>query len=98
MPIQLVFHNAFSNRDYFELKDGYRPWNAFIVLSEGSFSYSVNGMKYIINKNEIAYFPQNISFQRDIIKPITLHQFGFLTDKDDLYLTKMSAGKLDVPA
>ena len=97
MKIQQVFYNTFSNRSYFEMKTGKRPWEVFLIITAGSFSCNIGGEEIVVEENEIAYFPMNIPFERKIITPITFHQFAFNTDPTHPYYSRLKAGRLSIP-
>ena len=95
--LRTVFHNRFSARTDFEMRQGSRPWHMLLILSEGSFSYTVGSKQYTVEKNEIAFFPAHTHFERQILSPIDFHQFGFFLTDDMSFLTLPEAGKLKLP-
>lgn len=97
MEIHQIFYNTFSKRDYFEMTSGKRPWEVFLVITNGSFRYTVQNREFIIEENEIAYFPFNTHFERQIITPISFHQFAFNTDPSHTYYSSLTPGKLSIP-
>ena len=97
MEIHQIFYNTFSRRDYFEMKSGQRPWEVFLMITNGSFRYTMLGKEFVIEENEIAYFPINTPFQRQIITPISFHQFAFNTDPTHPYYSQLTPGKLNIP-
>ena len=96
MEIYQVFYNTFSRRNFFEMKSGHRPWDTFLIITEGSFSFTLGGEEFTIEENEIAYFPMNEYFERQVITPISFHQFAFNTDTSHPYYAKLKAGKLSI--
>lgn len=97
MNIRLVFYNTFSDWTRFEMPKGSRPWNVFLVLAEGEFSCRTGGEEYTVKKNEIAYFPRNQFYRRQVISPLRFHQLAFLTDEEDEYMAPLRHGKLNIP-
>ncbi len=97
MATKLFFHNSFSDRQEFSLKNGSRPWHAMILISKGSFSFTIQEKEFIIRENEIAFFPKDIVFSRAILKPIDFHQFGFHDEGDTSHLPSPDCGKLNLP-
>ena len=97
MEIHQVFYNAFSRRGFFEMKSGQRPWDTFLIISDGSFRFTLDGREHVVEENEIAYFPKNTYFEREIISPISFHQFGFNADPSHCYYGYLTAGKLSIP-
>ena len=95
--IKLVFHNAFQNREQFEMSCGSRPWHVFLILTEGSFVFHINGEEYCIEKDEIAFFPQNTYFERKVVSPISFQQFGFCICQDTEHTQMLRAGRLPIP-
>ena len=94
--IQTVFHNSFEGRTGFEMKQGSRPWHMLLILSKGSFSYTLSGKEYTVEQDEIAFFPQHADFERKVLSPIDFHQFGFFLQKDAPFEVPES-GKLNLP-
>ena len=97
MEISQVFYNTFSRRSFFEMTGGERPWDVFLIITEGSFKFTLGDEEFIIEENEIAYFPSNQYFERQIISPISFHQFAFNTDSSHPYYNSLRAGKLNIP-
>ena len=97
MEIYQVFYNTFSRRGFFEMTNGQRPWDVFLVITEGSFSFTLDGETFTVEENEIAYFPMNKYFERQVTSPISFHQFAFNTDPSHPYYAKLKAGKLSIP-
>ena len=97
MEIHQIFYNTFARRGFFEMVSGQRPWDVFLVITEGSFKFTLDNEEYIIEENEIAYFPMSKSFERQIISPISFHQFAFNTDHSHPYYARLKAGKLNIP-
>ena len=98
MNIQQIFYNSAYGREIFEMTEGKRPWDIFLIISKGSFEYTVDGNTFDIKENEIAYFPANTYFTRAITSPITFHQLRFHTDRNNKYYKYLKAGKLNIPA
>ena len=94
--IRLVFYNHFSERKAFEMPAGSRPWHMVLLITEGAFSCRFGEQTFQIEKDEIAFFPQNLHFEREVTSPISFHQFGFVA-ADDLPLPLPRAGKLTLP-
>ena len=97
MNIKLVFYNTFTDWKQFEMIKGSRPWNSFLIIAEGSFSFTVGGKEYHVEKDEIACFPQNVRYEREVISPLTFHQFAFMADSHHPYVMQLEAGKLKIP-
>ncbi len=99
MSTKLFFHNAFVKRGHFSLVEGSRPWNAIIFISDGSFRFTMNGKEFTVNENEVAFFPQDVFFTREVISPMTFHQFGFHSSNDEnqIFMPSPDCGKLNVP-
>ena len=99
MEIRSIFYNAFSNKDFFEMTEGSRKWDIFIILSKGSFSMSFDSWKTetVISENEIAYFPSNTYFERKLLSPLGLHQFAFFAEQSHPFYKSLNAGKLSIP-
>ena len=96
MEIYQVFYNTFSQRNFFEMTSGQRPWDTFLIITKGTFSFTLGGEEFVIEENEIAYFPMNEYFERKVITPISFHQFAFNTDPSHAFYSKLKAGKLSI--
>lgn len=94
--IRLVFYNHFSERKAFEMPAGSRPWNMVLLITEGAFSCRFGDQTFQIEKDEIAFFPQSVYFERAVTSPISFHQFGFVA-ADSLPISLPRAGKLTLP-
>lgn len=97
MASKLFFHNAFTNRQVFYMQEGSRPWYAMILVYDGTFTFTLKGKNFTVNKNEVAFFPKDIVFTRAVTKPISFHQFGFHADADESDLPADDCGKLNLP-
>ncbi len=97
--MQFVFYNSFSERNAFEMSEGKRPWDVFLVLKEGKIEVEFNGDGNIITAKagEIVYFPVNTPMTRCVIEPISFHQLGVLVD-DNKLRKSLTAGVLNIPA
>ncbi len=97
MNLNCVFYNNYNDRGYFELTKGQLPWHVFLLITKGSFTFSANGEDFSINENEIAFFPANTLFTRQVEKPINFHQLAFTIDEDDKFFKSVKLGKLAIP-
>lgn len=59
-----------SERNEFQITEGYQPTYALIILKEGSFRLKINDTETIVGKNDCAIFSDDINFFRTIIEPI----------------------------
>lgn len=98
MDIQLVFYHSFSGKPQFEMPAGSRPWYIVMLLSGGSFRCRMDGKTFTAGAGETVCFPPDIYFEREIIKPLTFHQFGFSVPVDDPCAALLAAGKLPLTA
>ncbi len=92
--VKQIFYNTFSNRSYFEMTSGKRPWDILLLLTSGAFSIKMSNKEFEISKGEILYIPANVYIERKIISPISFHQFAFVTDHQ--FASALSEGKLNV--
>ncbi len=95
--VRLVFHNCFTERAAFEMESGSRPWHIALLLTEGSFSCRIGNKTFQIQKDEVAFFPKNTFFERQVLSPIGFHQLGFVFCEDCTDLQPPNAGKLSIP-
>lgn len=75
-------------------------WNMFVLVESGEFSLKLEGWQrpVIIKENEIAFIPANIHIEREILKPLTFHQFTFGADAEHSFYRSISSGKLRLSA
>ena len=97
MTVQTVFYNTRTNHREFELPRGMRPWNMLLVLTDGSFRCTVGETEHHVAAGEIAFFPMNTPFHREIVEPISFYQFAFHTDPTHPFYRHTPAGKLPLP-
>ena len=98
MDIQLVFYHSFSVKHQFEMTSGSRPWYIVLLLSGGSFRCRIEGKTFTAGAGEAVCFPPDVYFEREIIKPLVFHQFGFALPADDPCAALLAAGKLPLTA
>lgn len=96
MAIKQIYYNTFSNRPYFEMTSGKRPWDIFLLLTDGAFSIKMSNKELVISKGEILYIPANVYIERKIISPISFHQFAFVASQDQPFYSSLTEGKLNV--
>ena len=97
MTIQTVFYNTRHNHRQFELPRGTRPWNMLLVLTQGSFRCTIEGEEQVIGAKEIAFFPMNMPFTRQVLEPISFYQFAFHADTTHPFFRHATAGRLAIP-
>ena len=97
--MQLIFYNTFANRAQFEMTEGKRPWDIFLILAEGAFSITFphRDLTVTVSANEIAYIPANAEFTRSVLSPIRFHQFAVLPETDQPFFPALHPGKLTIP-
>ena len=95
--IKFIFHDTFSDREFFEMTSGLRPWNVFLIVGEGSFSCELEGKEFTVDRDEIVYFPANSAFRRKILKHLYVHQLGFFIQENTEYSSQLKEGKLNIP-
>jgi AraC-like DNA-binding protein len=96
MAIKQIFYNTFSNRAQFEMTYGSRPWDVFLLLVDGEFEIEMCERKLKFGEKEVLYIPAHTYIQRKILKPITFHQFAFVTDGLQPFYSTLSAGKINI--
>lgn len=97
MNLNCVSYNNYNDRGYFELAKGQQPWHVFLLITKGSFTFSANGKDFTVNANEIAFFPANTLFTRQVVNPINFHQLAFTIDEEDNFFKSVELGKLQIP-
>lgn len=96
MAIKQIYYNTFSNRPYFEMTSGKRPWDIILLLTDGSFLIKMLDKELVISKGEVLYIPANVYIERKIISPISFHQFAFVSSSVQTFYSSLTAGKLSV--
>ena len=96
MNLNLIFHNSFQSRSFFEMTEGSRRWHVFLIITAGACSAEIEGETHTAEADEILFFPQNVDFTRQVLSPIGFHQLGFVAE-DDALLKNLPSGKLTLP-
>ena len=97
--MELVFYNGFSERSIFQMQEGSRPWHVLLMLTQGEFSISFpqTGRRMNIKKHEILYIPAGMYFTREIVLPISFHQFAFFTTGKEPFFLPKREGRVEIP-
>ena len=100
MNTNIILYNTETDKTYFKLGAGIRPWGILLAISKGSFrlSFPALGQTHVIHPYEISYIPPNTEFCREVIEPIDFHQFAFQMRDCDDPLGRLEAGRLPIPS
>ena len=99
MKIEPILYNAEKGKPQFELTEGLRPWDIFLLIAKGGITVSFpdQAESHTVGPFEIVYFPANQKFLRKVTSPIDFYQFTFRRiDADPLY-APLRGGKLSIP-
>lgn len=99
MNSDIILYNTETNKTFFKLASGIRPWGILLAISKGSFrlSFPASEKSCVISRYEIAYVPPNTEFCREIIEPIDFHQFAFQIYDPSNHFDALTPGKLSIP-
>lgn len=98
MELRMILFNFDTNRSFFELERGRRPWDILLTASRGSFSvyFPERGEQHLFLPFEIAHIPPNTEFVRRVVEPIDFYQFTFQRTGKDRLFDSLKGGKLSI--
>ena len=73
-----------SERDEFQLTEGYQPINSLFYLYSGSFQCEINEKKEIVRAGEIAVFDSRTPMRRHVLAPIRFLYIKYATQNESL--------------
>lgn len=97
MSVKYNFYNTFADVNALDLFINEREYQAFILVTKGSITFSSDDKKFVINKNEIVYLPQNISITAQINSTASFHLLAFTVSEDYSFFKQIELGKLCIP-
>ena len=75
----------------FKMKKGYQPKNSLFYILSGKLEYLIEDSRNISGENELVCFPDDVYFERKMLKPMTFYYIRFdRTDNDKLLCGKMN--------
>ena len=99
MKIELMFYSHHENLDEFKRKTIKSQYDSLILVADGEYSMLVGGgrEKIKLRKNEIAFIPAHIEFNRCVDAPVTYYNICFLEHGNHPFYEAASTGVLKLP-
>lgn len=97
MYTDIIFFNSSRKCTSFELQHGSRKWNTILILKKGAFHCQTEKLEYTARECEIAFFPENQFFHREVVEPISFYQIGFFVTAECPWCSALAAGILNLP-
>ena len=66
-----------TEREEFQLTNGYQPCDSLFYLKKGSFSCEINGEERIVEAGDIALFDRRTLMKRHVIEPISFYYIKY---------------------
>lgn len=86
--------STIANRKDFLLNEGYQPTHAIFYLKNGKFTIDFGDKKEKIQQGDCCILPNNIHFQRKIIKPISFIYIKFACNEKCPFSINLPYGKI----
>lgn len=99
MQVEFIFQNYHEQIAQFKNKVVKSEWDWLIVVTEGAFEIlpHAKSKPAVIGKNEIAFIPGGVEFERRVLSTVTFYSIFFHAQKDHPFYTGASLGKLQLP-
>ncbi|MBP3435949.1 MAG: helix-turn-helix transcriptional regulator [Clostridia bacterium] len=99
MELETIFNSSEKSKKRFEVEEGNRPWDIFLVIGNGRYTLSFPDLDetYTVGPFEASYIPKNTTFTRRILEPIDFHQFVFQCHVPNEAYKNLTRGTLGVP-
>ena len=94
-PLRIIESNI-SNRNQFDITDGYQPTHAFFYLKKGSFDIEIDGVPETVHPGESLILPDYLHFRRSVINPIEFIYVKFTDNPSCPYSLNIPYGKVSV--
>ena len=98
MKHNVLFYNSETDKTFFQLQSGTRPWGILMLITAGRYTLELPNTKqtYTLSANTISYIPPNTFFVRKVEEPIHFHQFHIQCQANDLLMNHVHAGILPI--
>lgn len=99
MQVEFVYQNYFEKIEQFKTDTTKSEWDWLIVVTDGAFSIlpHTKPKPVVLQKNEIAFIPSGVEFERKILSPVSGYNLFFHAQKDHPFYTGTPLGKLQLP-
>jgi len=100
MEIKLLFQSHHENLEEFQKKTVKCSKDTLIMVAEGEYLIFPKEKQeaMVLRKNEIAFIPKNIEFERSVGAPVTYHNISFYIQADHPFYRAVAPGKITLPA
>lgn len=99
MQIEFVYQRFRENLEGFKRPQIKSEWDWLIMVEQGEISIQphAKARPIILHKNEIAFIPAGIKFERKILSSATFYDLFFYPQKEHPFYVAASLGKLKLP-
>ncbi len=99
MQIELLTQTYRECFDEFRLTSAKKSWDMLIMVLEGecTISFKEEQKTVTVSKNEIAFMPAGLEFERKVTKTLTCYNMEFFAQADHPFYLSASRGKINIP-
>lgn len=99
MQAEFVYQNYHEKIAEFKTVTTVSEWDWLIIVTEGAFSIHphTKSKPVVLQKNEIAFIPSGVEFDRKAIASVSFYNLFFHAQKDHPFYTGAPLGKLPLP-
>ena len=82
-PPRMIFHCKVARRKTFKWVQGEFDCLIAVLVENGRFKFTMNGVTDEATKNDIVFFPPNVHFKRTIYESLEFHNIGFVSPEPE---------------
>ncbi len=99
MQIELITQTYRESFEQFKLMSAKNNWDMLIMVLEGecTISFKKEQKTVTVSKNEIAFMPAGLEFERKVTKTLTCYNMEFFAQADHPFYLSASCGKINIP-
>lgn len=90
-----IIEGKITEREEFEMTDGYQPTWALFYMKRGSFRISLDGRDEIISDGDCVLLPDDIRFSRSVLEPIAFVYIKFRPDRKCPFSLPLPVGRIE---
>lgn len=99
MQVEFVYQNYVENHECFKTPTTKSDWDWLILVTDGELAIlpHTKSKPTVLRKNEIAFLPSGMEFERKILSPLTCYNLLFHLQKDHPFYAAAFPGKMHLP-
>lgn len=99
MQIEFVYQSYRENFEHFQKNPTKSEWDWLIVVESGALSIlpHTKAKPLELQKNEIAFIPAGVEFERNVLSPLSYYDLYFHAQKEHPFYIAAPFGKLQLP-